>query len=106
MDALRNITKNIHSANEKADHINLQLAEQGETIARSKEKAKDVQSETKKAQAYIRYFARQVYTDKIIMCLIFLCILAIIAIIVLKLVKKNKLTSVQDVITAVKGSKL
>ena len=102
MDALRNIMINIHGANDKADDINLKLAEQEETILRAKEKAQDVQSQVKKAQAYLRYFARQVYTDKILMCLIFLSMIAIVVIIILKIVKKNKATSIQDVITAIK----
>ena len=104
MDALRNIMQNVHSANEKADHINIKLAEQGETITRATEKAQDVQSQVKRAQAYLRYFARTIYTDKILMCMIFLCIVAIIVIIIMKIVKKNKIASVQDIISSVKGT--
>ena len=100
-DALQNIMRNIENANEKADNINLEIARQDEVITRSKEKTKDVQSELKKAGAYLRYFARQVYTDKILMGLILLCTIAMIVIIILKIVRKENFTTVNDVVNAV-----
>ena len=93
--------RNIESANEKADAVNLEIARQDEVITRSKEKTRDVQSELKKAGAYLRYFARQLYTDKILMCFILLCTIAMIVIIIMKIVKKEDFTTVPDVVNAV-----
>ncbi len=90
--------RNIENANEKADNINLEIARQDEVITRSKEKTMDVQSELKKAGTYLRYFARQMYTDKIIMGLVCLCSVAMIVIIILKIVKKEDFVTVQDVV--------
>jgi len=102
-DALQNIMRNIESANEKADHINVEIARQDEVITKTKEKTLDVQSELKKAGAYLRYFARQIYTDKILMGLVLLCTIAMIVIIILKIVRKEDFTTVDDVVNAVKN---
>ena len=102
-DALHRIKKNIISADNKADNVILALHEQDEQIGRTKEKTKDVQSNLKKSRSYLRYFARQVYTDKILMCLIFLCLIAIAAIIVLRITKEKGMTTPQDVINKVTG---
>lgn len=93
--------RNIESANEKADAVNVEIARQDEVITRSKEKTRDVQSELKKAGAYLRYFARQVYTDKILMGFILLCTVAMIVIIIIKIVKKENFTTVPDVVNTV-----
>jgi len=90
------VLADLERANEKADNVNLELQIQGEKIERATEKVKDVQSQTKIALQYVKYFARQVYTDKILMCLIFLCTIAIIAIIVLKFTNKGTSTTVKD----------
>jgi len=95
-DAVGRILANIENANQRADNINLELQIQDEKIQKATEKAKDVQSQTKIAMQYVKYFARQVYTDKILMCLIFLCAIAVIVIIVLKFTKKNTIVVTAD----------
>jgi len=100
-DALDRIKKNVISADQKADHITMELHRQKEVTDRARDKAKDVQSELKKSKSYLRYFARQVYTDKILMCLIFLSIIAIIVIIILRIAKDKGMTTPQDVINKV-----
>jgi len=91
-DALGRILINVESANQKADNVNLALQMQEDKITAATEKVKDIQSQTQIAMQYVKYFARQVYTDKILMCLIFLCAIAIIVIIVLKVTKKSSTT--------------
>lgn len=103
MDALKRIQMNIHSADQKADQINLELHRQDEQMQKAKEKTQDIQSELKRAQKYLKYFAKQVYTDKILMCLIFLAVIAVIVIIILKIVKKNNITSSEDLVNALKN---
>jgi SNARE protein len=44
----------------------------------------------KRAQKYVRYFARQVYTDKCLMAMIILIVLAIVAIVIMSIVGVNK----------------
>ncbi len=95
-DAIGRILGNIENANTRADNINLELQVQGEKIQAATEKAKDVQSQTKIAMQYVKYFARQVYTDKILMCLIFLCAIGVIVIVVLKFTKKSTVVITTD----------
>jgi len=103
MDALKRIQMNIASADQKADHINLELYRQEEQMQKAKEKTQDIQSELKRAGKYLKYFAKQVYTDKILMCLIFLAVIAVIVIIILKIVKKNNITNSEDFVNALKN---
>lgn len=93
-DAAGRILANIENANDKADTINLELQKQGEGIQKATEKARDVQSQTAIAVRYVKYFAKQIYTDKILMCLIFLCTAAVIAIVVIKVTKKSSTTTI------------
>jgi len=67
-----------------ADDITLELHRQLEQLDNTTKVVKDTRSDIKKANEYIRYFAKQLYTDKFIMCLIILCMIACLAIIVLK----------------------
>lgn len=75
----------VHATIEIADEITLELHRQLEQLDSTTKMVKDTQSDIKKANEYIRYFAKELYTDKLIMCLIILCMLAVIAIIVLKI---------------------
>lgn len=93
-DAAGRILANIENANDKADAINLELQKQGEGIQKATEKARDVQSQTAIAVRYVKYFAKTIYTDKILMCLIFLCTAAVIAIVVIKVTKKSSTTTI------------
>jgi SNARE protein len=96
--AVGRILQDLNAANERADAANLELARQDEVIAEATAKAKDVQSQTKLAMQQVKYFAKQVYTDKILMCLIFLCAAACIAIIVLKVKSGAPIIATRDVI--------
>lgn len=89
---------NIEAANTKADTINVELEVQNEKILSATDKAKDIQSQTKIAMQYVKYFARQVYTDKILMCLIFLCLCGLVAVIVLKIKRTTAIPTDGDVI--------
>ena len=98
MDALNRIMGNIRSADEKADHINLAIYQQDEQIQRTKDKTQDVRSQLKKARTYLKYFAKQYYTDKLLMCFVLLAIIAIIVIIALKIAKDGKIPAAKDLI--------
>jgi novel plant SNARE len=58
----------------------------------------DMDSTLKRAEKHLRYFARQVYTDKIIMCMLVLVVLAIIAVIILTIVKGGSDFQIADVL--------
>jgi len=53
------ILQNIHSADQKADQINLELDKQGKQVQSAKEKAQDTQGELKRTQKYLRYFVKK-----------------------------------------------
>jgi len=78
---------NVEQANVKADNIMLELHDQEQKIGRIHNDVQDTKTQLKRAREYIKYFAKQVYTDKILMCLICLCIIAVIVIIGLKIFK-------------------
>lgn len=80
--ALDNMIGVIEKGNQLADEINLELDKQIEQLDRMEQTVKDTQSILKRANILIRYFARQIYTDKIIMGLICCVILAVIVIII------------------------
>ena len=67
-----------------ADEVALELAKQEDQIARMQKTVKDTQSVLKRSAQLIRYFARTLATDKIIMCLLFLVVAAMITLLVLK----------------------
>ena len=96
MDALQRMLANIHSADQKADDINLNIHMQTEKMGQIQEKTRDIQSELKRAGKFLKYFAKSVYTDKLLMCLTMLCIIAVIIIIIIKFAKKggNKATDI------------
>jgi len=80
--ALDNIIGVVEQGNRLADDINLELDKQIEQLDRMEQTVKDTQSILKRANKMIRYFARQIYTDKIIMGLICCIVLAIIIIVI------------------------
>lgn len=80
--ALDNIIGVVEQGNRLADEINLELDKQIEQLDRMENTVKETQSVLKRANNLIRYFARQVYTDKIIMGLICCIILAIVIIVI------------------------
>ena len=72
----------VEQGNRLADEINLELDKQIEQLDRMEQTVKDTQSVLKRANQLIRYFFRQVYTDKIIMGLICCIVLAIVVIVI------------------------
>ncbi|CAD8139253.1 unnamed protein product [Paramecium pentaurelia] len=80
---LNEITKTVQQGNELADQINMELDKQIAQLDRMYDTVMDTQSVLKRSAKYIKYFARQVYTDKLLMCLIGLIFIAIIVLIVL-----------------------
>ena len=80
--ALDNIIGVVEQGNRLADDINLELDKQIEQLDRMEQTVKDTQSILKRANKMIRYFARQIYTDKIIMGLICCIVLAIVVIVI------------------------
>jgi SNARE protein len=81
MDSLQNTLNMVNQANATADEINLELDKQIKQITHITEDVKETQVIIKRANEYLKYFARQVYTDKLLMCLIFLIAIAILVII-------------------------
>lgn len=79
----------VEQGNELADQINLELDRQIEQLDRMYNTVKDTQSILKRTQHLIRYFARQIYTDKLLMCLICLIFIAIVVIIILSATGNN-----------------
>lgn len=83
MSRIGNIMNDVNAGISLADEINVELARQEEQLIRMKKNLKDTQNTMVQAQKLIRYFSRQLYTDKIIMGLIILIILAISVIVAL-----------------------
>ncbi|KRX01641.1 hypothetical protein PPERSA_03725 [Pseudocohnilembus persalinus] len=81
--ALNNIIMNVNRMEDVADGVIIELDKQIEQLDRMYDTVKDTQSELKRTKRYLKYFAKNMYTDKLIMCLIFLVIAAIIALAVL-----------------------
>ena len=52
------------------------------------ENLQDTESSMKRAIRHIQFFARSVYTDKILMCLIVVLVIAVIAVIILSAIGK------------------
>ena len=96
--ALDNIIQVVEQGNQLADQINLELDKQIEQLDRMEQTVKDTQSILKRANNLIRYFARQIYTDKIIMGLICLVVVAILVLIILSAMGKGGSLNVPDFI--------
>lgn len=96
MDSLQNTLNMVNSANATADEINLELDKQIKQITHITEEVKETQVIIKRANEYLKYFARQLYTDKIIMCMIFLVLIAILVIIGYKIFGTNSYTRPSD----------
>lgn len=85
-ESLMRTLEKVNASNQIADEIALELHKQLEQIENSTKTVTDTRSEVKKANEYLRYFAKELYADKFIMCLMILCMIAILVIIVLKFV--------------------
>ncbi len=82
LDALQNTLDKVNQGNLLADEIILNLDNQIQQLDNMEKTVKDTRSILNRSQKYIRYFARQVYTDKLLMTLICLIVLVVVAIIV------------------------
>ncbi len=71
-----------------ADNINVELDRQINQLDKIYGDMKDTDTTLKRAEKHLKYFARQVYTDKLLICLIIFIIIAIIVIIILNIVGK------------------
>jgi len=89
ISSLQNTLKMVNEGNQMADDINIELNKQTEQLERTQNTVKETQVILKRANEYIKYFAKQLYTDKILMCLMFLVVVAIVVIIVLKVTGYN-----------------
>ena len=85
-ESLMRTLEKVNASNQIADEISLELHKQLEQIENSTKTVTDTRSDVKKANEYIRYFAKELYTDKFIMLLMILCLIAILVIIILKIV--------------------
>lgn len=88
----------VEKEDDMASAIQLNMKKQEEHIQKSGEALKDTQTNLQRAGELIKYFAKGIYTDKIMRCLICLCILAIIIIIALKIFKKTNITIPTDIV--------
>ena len=84
MDSLQNTLKMVNGANSMADDINVELDRQIDQLNGIQNTVKETQVIIQRANEYIKYFAKQLYTDKILMCLMLLVTIGIVVIIVLK----------------------
>ena len=50
-----------------------------------------IESTSKRAMKYVRYFGKTAMTDRFFLCMIFLIVIAVIVLIILAAVKKKKL---------------
>jgi SNARE protein len=90
MDALDRIEKDINEMDQIGVEVQLELNKQIEQLDRIYDTVKDTETTLKRAQKYVRYFARQVYTDRCLMAMIVLIVIAIVVIIILSAVGVGK----------------
>ena len=74
----------VNGANTIADDINVELDRQIDQLNGIQNTVKETQVIIQRANEYIKYFAKQLYTDKILMCLMLLVTIGIVVMIVLK----------------------
>jgi SNARE protein len=89
LESLGRTAKMVNEANVMADDINLELDKQIEQLQRTTNTVKETQVIIKRANEYIKYFAKQLYTDKILMCLMLLIVIAIVVVVGLKIAGKG-----------------
>lgn len=82
LDALENTLNKVNQGNQLADEIIVNLDHQIEQLDNMEKTVKDTRTILKRSQKYVRYFARQIYTDKLLMTLICLIAVVVVAIIV------------------------
>lgn len=70
--------------NQLAPEMLLELQKQNERIMKFDEKLNQLESTTKRTVKYLRYFKKNLMTDRLIMSLIILVVLGIVALIVVE----------------------
>jgi novel plant SNARE len=75
---LRAILLRVNEGNVILDETSKALDAQIEQLARMENTVKDTRSVLNRSQKYLRYFARQIYTDKLLMTLI--CLIAVVVV--------------------------
>lgn len=88
--AMDNIDRDIGEMEHIASNVNVELERQLEALDRIYNTVNDTDSALNRAKEHIKYFARQIYTDKIMMCLIVLIIIAIIVTVIMSIVGVGK----------------
>ncbi|CAI2379276.1 unnamed protein product [Moneuplotes crassus] len=76
----------VHEMNDMADDQLEELDRQEEVILKINEANMEIESDMKRAQKYIKYFARTYMQDKCIIVLIFLCCVAILGVFIVALI--------------------
>ena len=87
-----------NEANQQADYINLELAEQIEKLDNIHNHIKETQVILQKANELIKYFLKTIYTDKILMFLLVLNVLVISTIIGLQFAGIDPVQLAEDAI--------
>lgn len=82
IQSLENTLNKVNAGNVLADEILVNLDHQIQQLDNMEKTVKDTRSILNRSQKYIRYFARQIYTDKLLMTLICLIVLVVVAIII------------------------
>ena len=82
LEALENTYGKVLAGNALADEIIVNLDHQIQQLDNMENTVKDTRTILNRSQKYIRYFARQIYTDKLLMTLICLIVLVVVAIII------------------------
>lgn len=95
LDALENTLNKVNQGNQLADEIIVNLDHQIQQLDNMEKTVKDTRTILNRSQKYIRYFARQIYTDKLLMTLICLIAVVVVAIIVASACGYN-LQSIKD----------
>ena len=87
-----------NEANQQADYINLELAEQIEKLDDIHNHIKETQVILQKANELIKYFLKTIYTDKILMFFLILNVLVISTIIGLQFAGIDPVQLAEDAI--------
>ncbi|KAM3140249.1 hypothetical protein pb186bvf_007605 [Paramecium bursaria] len=83
LQAVQRMQGNIDQAQQIGNEILTELDRQIVKLDSMYDTVKDTQSIIKRSQKYLNYFARQVYTDKLLMCLIGLVFIGLIVLMIL-----------------------
>eukprot|EP01017_Pseudomicrothorax_dubius_P045710 TRINITY_DN7939_c0_g1_i4.p1 TRINITY_DN7939_c0_g1~~TRINITY_DN7939_c0_g1_i4.p1 ORF type:complete len:170 (-),score=45.35 TRINITY_DN7939_c0_g1_i4:94-603(-) len=95
-DAVDRMHKRVNEGIDLGNAINAELLSQREKIEGMTNKVKDTQSVLKRTNELLKYFGRQVVTDKILMCLLFLIVVVIAVIAYLKFSGKGRIPTISD----------